>query len=903
MKTKYTRLNRTGFYSGMIMVLTLMVNTIPSLAIEKESIAYLQDQQRVLPAPVELHITNSENAMINSTVSLNHEDAWLFFDNIRPSDVSANYLQYVLVNGNAFIDGSNGRMAIYAHGTVLMPHPAEYNPLTVFTGDEFTGDSMKLDISTYHDDLGTFNNAIRSFKLKRGYMATFASSADGSGYSRVFIADEEDILFRSMPVELYGTVSFIRIFKHNWVTKKGWAGGQWEAGLTNCTWNYDWSANGSTTNNIEYAVIKQNSGWPGWSQINNKTGVSQLLGFNEPDRPDQSDMTMEQALAAWPEFMKSGLRIGSPVTSDAFNSWSLFEFIDRCDELNYRVDFVAVHAYWVKSPQQWYNDLKYIHERTGRPIWITEWNNGANWTSEWWPSDWTAQQEKQLNDITAILQVLDTAHFVERYSIYNWVEDKRAMVLDGSLTPAGEYYASNKSRIAFNRINEVIPPKWVYNAPQLNYRYLTLSNKISLNWDENNSGLSAGYRLEKKVSNSDYVTIFETDDGSILNFTDDLDSSNSGRIIYRVSLKTVYGDFIPSNEVSYYQSQGNGSIQIGSLPVDNTDWNVCLFSEELSEKPLVISGIPTFNNLLAFTHRINAITKTSFKFQLDTWNYLNNPTLTKSDAIAIAALPAGIHDFGGLQGLAGEVLQVSGDWIPVVFDQPFDSLPVIFCTQVSNNTFFPTMPAIRDVTKTGFELCLRCEEDIPASSILDETVNYLAVEPGKGFIGNYRITIGQTGDGEEGISSSPAVLKYDTSYSKPLLFASMLTSADAFASTLRYYTSGDHEFTILKQRELSGTITAMKEDKLGWMVMDIAVNQPVYIINTTLKEKLPFYPNPVADKVYFSFRYPTHIVIYDLTGQKQVEKIVWHSLDLHPLSSGIYLLEAEGYLPVKIIKQ
>ena len=50
-------------------------------------------------------------------------------------------------------------------------------------------------------------------------------------------------------------------------------------------------------------------------------------------------------------------------------------------------------------------------------MWITEWNNGANWTTEsGWPDDpsllTNANAQKQLSDLQGILQVMDTAHFV-----------------------------------------------------------------------------------------------------------------------------------------------------------------------------------------------------------------------------------------------------------------------------------------------------------------------------------------------------------------------------------------------------------------------------------------------------------------------------------------------------------
>src|SRR6185295_7928069 len=39
---------------------------------------------------------------------------------------------------------------------------------------------------------------------------------------------------------------------------------------------------------------------------------STVLGFNEPDGKDQSNMTVEVALEKWPKLMETGLRLGSP---------------------------------------------------------------------------------------------------------------------------------------------------------------------------------------------------------------------------------------------------------------------------------------------------------------------------------------------------------------------------------------------------------------------------------------------------------------------------------------------------------------------------------------------------------------------------------------------------------------
>ena len=139
-----------------------------------------------------------------------------------------------------------------------------------------------------------------------------------------------------------------------------------------------------------------------------------------------------------------------------------------------------------------------MHDRTKRPIWIKEWNNGANWTKETWPSSQTEQYAKQLRDITAIVSMLDTCSFVERYSIYNWVEDKR-MIIDkhGKLTPAGQFYADKESPYFFNRDNEVAAEWQILEAPVLSYDSISADGKLSLSWTDVNGEQIAGYQLRE----------------------------------------------------------------------------------------------------------------------------------------------------------------------------------------------------------------------------------------------------------------------------------------------------------------------------------------------------------------------------------------------------------------------
>lgn len=436
------------------------------------------------------------------------------------------------------------------------------SPLTVYTEANYSGDSQTYAIHTRHNSLGAFDNGIKSFKLQQGYMATFATSTDGTGYSRVFRADDADLEIASLQIEspyLNETISFIRVMALNdYVTKKGWAGwvqDEWTA--INASWRYDWSAGGNSSANLEYVPIKQHLGWPGWGEIENKANVTHVLGYNEPDREDQSNLENEVVIDNWKYFMNNGLRLGSPAHSDPYNG--LWGFMAEAEANNYRVDFIAIHSYWSRDQQDWSWRLDNVYESFGRPIWITEWNNGANWTNEAWPSGnrlaTDANVQKQLEDITYIVDILESKPYVERYSFYNAVEDCRAAVLiindcwkannpdwenytwlndayvistwtDGCgentkvLTPAGEYLRNRNSAKAFNPATEYIPT-WTPFKEKLSYSISEDFQNVVLQWEGRNGELVNNYIVERRLSGeSSWSPFYDSTDYSVLSASD-----------------------------------------------------------------------------------------------------------------------------------------------------------------------------------------------------------------------------------------------------------------------------------------------------------------------------------------------------------------------------------------------
>ena len=865
----------------------------------KETLASLTNKVVTVSGKSELHLTATTSVLTNTTINLTSDNSWVFFDNVRPAEVITSYLKYFSVNGVTAVKPTNIRLSIYKQGTVVIPEPANYQALKVYTLQNYQGDSASYSLNVFNSALGTMDNKIRSFKLKRGYMATLATSADGSGYSRVFIADDSDLEVPVMTDFLDQKVSSIRVMSWEYTSKKGWCGyNPSNYNQTNSTWRYDWNVGGLTDSLVEYVPIRQNGGWPGWDAIKAKTNVTHVLGFNEPDHTEQANLTVAQALAEWPDMIKTGLRIGSPACTN-FN-W-LYEFMDSCKARNYRVDFVAIHAYWGgKSPQNWYNDIKYIHDRTGCPIWITEWNNGANWTTEAWPDAdhtlTTNNAAKMLSDLKGILQVLDTASFIERYSIYNWVQDCRAMVLNNGtsdyLTPAGAYYAADNPPLAFNRKYEVTQG-FKYRDPSLTSAFTT--KKITVTVNDPNFENYKGYIVERKIDNGTYSVFGNTDLSTLKTCSDTLDISLGTKFRYRAKSK------IPGNLLTAYSNETgwdvtNGSdIQLGTLAFNNVGWNNVLFRSPYTAIPTIILGSPSGANAgTLLSPRVKLVSYSSrFTLQLSPWSYQNISSLLKDETVPYLILSNGSYDFGGLKAQAGKT-SVGPAWTTVTFTTAFDTIPVVFVNQILPASTNATVMRIKNVTKTGFQARIMKESGVTATQGT-ETVTYFAITPGTGLIANRKVKVGRTGT----TAISPLIystINFGDSIPNPIFISQLQTcNDDTVTACMRYLSVSAKYANVIKQREKSLGITAASSDGAGWMV--VSSNPIINGIENTIADRLSIYPNPVKDILYIRRKNQEaiEVEIYNFYGVRMKSiRLSENEIPVGDLPTGCYILKTKG---------
>jgi hypothetical protein len=109
------------------------------------------------------------------------------------------------------------------------------------------------------------------------------------------------------------------------------------------------------------------------------SNASVILGFNEPELPDQSNMSPELAANEWLRWIeplrKNGIRAGSPGISSAPQGvvW-LKEFLQRVRDGGSDVDFYCFHWYGVELGQfyDYIWSTFYQMPDQGKKVWITE---------------------------------------------------------------------------------------------------------------------------------------------------------------------------------------------------------------------------------------------------------------------------------------------------------------------------------------------------------------------------------------------------------------------------------------------------------------------------------------------------------------------------------------------------
>ena len=238
---------------------------------------------------------------------------------------------------------------------------------------------------------------------------------------------------------------------------------QWDAKIIalNASWHYSWNyeMKPQEPEGVDFVPMI----WGAWADtakvlekldhikgLKEAGKINYMLGFNEPDKAEQANMSVETALAYWPKLEALDIPLGSPACANPTGEW-MQTFMEEAGKRNFRIDFVCVHWYGGISTNNFLARLEEIYNLYNKPIWITEFA----------PADWSASSAAESkHTISEILQfakevlpALDHVEYVQRYAWYSANQTSgplgNAALFDssGRLTTLGKFYAEFEGKI------------------------------------------------------------------------------------------------------------------------------------------------------------------------------------------------------------------------------------------------------------------------------------------------------------------------------------------------------------------------------------------------------------------------------------------------------------------------
>lgn len=732
-----------------------------SAANEKTTVKQVTDAI-TLTTDVDYIITDTTPFATSGSVNIEDTDhAVVIIKNIKPSLVIKNWLSHIYIKGEKAVNGTNCQVKMYAQGAIILPYDKDIRPLTCYTEPNYAGTAC-TDYTEGHSDGfmkslndATLNNQIRSFRLKRGYMVTFALGKSGWGYSRCFIADQEDLEIANMPKNMDMRVSSYRLFKWQNAQKKGLASdGRKEANQTvNSSWCYDWAqGNDSNLPDTEWVPNHIYEDWPSASTCGSVTGSCHMKTNNEPgNSADDHPQSVDVVLDNWQNLMRTGMRLCSESSHDGSMN-HLKAFIDSIDARGWRCDILDLHCYWPAGTFNnltWYSD----HYGNGRPIWISEWVWGASWNNNGiFATDRSyskTNQQKCYEGTKPILEELNRNSRVERYAYWNSEADCSKIYKDGKLTILGEYYAKMESGLGYNPANEFIP-KVVTLAPKnLEGSYNKSKGEYTLTWNDANGDMLDSLVIEcKRPGSSKYEWLgsvvlkdMNGKNGAQYTFTD---TPAAGATYYRIGAYPIGGKtakYSGEVSVSISSSEGNSSIQFGRLSITNSSAIATDFSEAFTTTPAVFMGLYTNKNTRLYPSTLlTGISNKKFTYQLMPWTQQTSSSdkIEYAEELSFLALQDTTNYlFGTLDCEVGNAKVDMKDTTYVTFRRPFpeDVKPVVI-TELRNPSIKTNAFCTRiwDVTNEGFKMINMYEEGVGKTSPITQTMCYLAITPGQGTL-------------------------------------------------------------------------------------------------------------------------------------------------------------------------
>jgi type IV pilus assembly protein PilY1 len=266
--------------------------------------------------------------------------------------------------------------------------------------------------------------------------------------------------------------------------------------------------------------------------------------------------------------------------------------------------------------------------------------------------------------------------------------------------------------------------------------------------------------------------------------------------------KTLYDPYAkiqPTSVSDYiYDENGNAIGEYGTLTDLTHDQQSITFNGTYT-KPIVVAKPPSYDGGDPSTIRIEDVTSTGFKLQVQEWGYLDGSHTTES--VTYLVIESGTHT---LAGTSGDIKLVAGSTIisnnvnswATVSGLGLSATPVVVASVTTKNNTTAVTTRIRSTSNSGFQIALQRQElttiDHPA-----ETVHFIAMEPG-----TTAGSVVMKADTDSGYDHNFKTLSF-SGLSATAFIADMQTTDDTDPASLRYENFNSSSVDIKVEEEKS----------------------------------------------------------------------------------------------------
>ncbi|WP_458206035.1 thioredoxin domain-containing protein [Haladaptatus sp. NG-SE-30] len=231
------------------------------------------------------------------------------------------------------------------------------------------------------------------------------------------------------------------------------------------------------------------------------------------------------------------------------------------------------------------------------------------------------------------------------------------------------------------------------------------------------------------------------------------------------------------------------------------------------DSPTVIAKSLTYNGSHPTHVRLKNVGSDHFAYQLEEWDYKDG--WHAKERLGYAVLESGTHSLDGLNAEAGQ-MTTDNTFQSISFDQSFSSTPVVFSQPQTYNGSHAVVTRHRSVSSNGMDV--RLQEQDSYGWHANESVGYLAVEPGRGTLDGAAFEAGRTPDT---VTEDWHWVSFDRSYTDPQFVADIQTYHGKDTAEIRYrnLSSSGVEVRIEEERSDDSEVNHTTES-VGYLVTE-----------------------------------------------------------------------------------